>query len=121
MARNQLLLIPILVFYLTSYGATVALETVSDREKAKEATILNHQQVQYSDPKVNTDYSSNAQFNPKGMQHVYTITHAFLDLVQRKDVLPASINLTQIFNYQEFWTGPQALKEKTISQVNLIS
>ena len=26
------------------------------------------------------------------MQHVYTITHTFLDLIQRQDVLPESLN-----------------------------
>jgi hypothetical protein len=28
------------------------------------------------------------------MQHVYTITHTFLDLIQRRDVLPPSLNQT---------------------------
>ena len=118
MAKDKSLIIPLLLCF-TVYGASVALETVSDKQQAKEATILNNQHVQYSDPKVDTDYSSNAQFNPKGMQHVYTITHAFLDLVQRKDVLPASINLTQILNYNNFWSGPQALKEEKLSEVFL--
>jgi len=116
MAKDKSLIIPLLLCF-TVYGASVALETVSDGQQAKEATILNHQNVQYSDPKVDTDYSSNAQFNPKGMQHVYTITHAFLDLVQRKDVLPASINLTQILNYNNFWSNPQALKEEKLSEI----
>ena len=95
------------------------MQTVSDRQQVKEEAILSHQKVQYSDPKVDTEYSSNAQFNPKGMQHVYTITHAFLDLVQRKDVLPASINLTKILNYNDFWQGPQSNKQEKLSQVNL--
>jgi hypothetical protein len=28
------------------------------------------------------------------MQHVYTITHTFLDLIQRRDVFPPSLNET---------------------------
>ena len=102
----------------TIYGTCAALETVFDRPQAREENILTHQNVKYSDPKVDTEYSSNARFNPKGMQHVYTITHAFLDLVQRKDVLPASVNITQILNHDDFWAGPQSYKEEKLSQVN---
>ena len=33
----------------------------------------------------------------RGMQHVYTLTHMFLDLVQRSEVLPASVNASELF------------------------
>ena len=33
------------------------------------------------------------------MQHVYTLTHMFLDLVQRSEVLPASVNASELFTH----------------------
>ena len=118
MAKIMSPMIILLALCFTTYGTCVALETVSDRHQARDEKVLTHQKLQYSDPKVDTEYSSNARFNPKGMQHVYTITHAFLDLVQRKDVLPASVNITQILNHDDFWAAPQLLKEEKLSQVN---
>jgi len=53
--------------------------------------------VQYSEPVLDTDYQSSPKFNPRGMQHVYTLTHMFLDLVQRSEVLPASVNASELF------------------------
>ena len=115
---------PIIVLLLlgvsnfTFFGISDAFETtVFDGHQAREGKILTHQQVQYSDPNVDTGYSSDSQFKPKGMQHVYTITHAFLELVQRKDVLPASINVTQILT-DDFWDAPSSEKEKRISEVS---
>ena len=60
--------------------------------------VLSQHRVHYSDPFLDTKYRSAAKFNPRGMQHVYTITHFFLDLIQRQDVLPASVNITEFFN-----------------------
>ena len=113
-------IIVLLFLGMSNFGISDAFETtVFDRHEATEGKILTHQQVKYSDPNVDTGYSSDSQFKPKGMEHVYTITHAFLDLVQRKDVLPASINITQILT-DEFWDAPSSEKEKRISKVNTL-
>ena len=97
----------------TLLGISNAFDTITT-----DGQILSYKHVKYSDPSVNTEYSTNPHFKAKGMQHVYTITHAFLDLVQRKDVLPASINATQILD-DNFWTAPGRVKINRLSQVNL--
>ena len=44
------------------------------------------------------------------MHHVYTITHTFLDLIQRKEVLPESLNASVILETpKEDW--PNLLKD----------
>lgn len=103
-----------MVFSLT-LGITLGVQTVSDGNQAKNGKVLSQLHVKYSDPSIDTGYSANAQFKPKGMQHVYTITHAFLDLVQRKEVLPVSINLTEILS-EDFWSSPQNIKAKQLHQ-----
>ena len=105
----------LVVISLTS-GITLGAQTVSDGNQAKNGKVLNQLHVKYSDPSIDTGYSANAQFKPKGMQHVYTITHAFLDLVQRKEVLPVSINLTEVLS-EDFWSAPQNIKAKQLHQV----
>ena len=103
----------------TFFGISNAFDTiVSDRQQAKEGKVLTHQHVKYSNPSVNTEYSSKAHFKPKGMQHVYTITHAFLDLVQRKDVLPESINATQLLD-DDFWAAPGGVKADQVYKVTI--
>ena len=55
----------------------------------------------YSDPNsvsVRSDYVSDAKFNPRGMHHVYAITHTFLDLIQRTKLLPDSLNATAVLH-----------------------
>ena len=110
-----LLVLPILNY--TFFGLSSAFETtVSDRKRNEEGNVLTQQHVTYSDAPVNTDYRSDSQFKPRGMQHVYTITHAFLDLVQRKDVLPGSINATQVLD-DDFWAASGDVKAKQIYKV----
>ena len=58
--------------------------------------VLKDHRIVYSDPLSPTSYASQAIFNPRGMHHVYTITHTFLDLILRKEVLPKSLNATVI-------------------------
>ena len=59
--------------------------------------VLKDHNIEYSDPNsVRTKYNSNAKFNPRGMHHVYAITHTFLDLIQRTNVLPDSLNATAV-------------------------
>ena len=119
MAESSIALVLLGVSIFSLFGISYTLETtVFDGHRARDGQILTHEKVTYSDPNVNTGYSSDPQFKPKGMQHVYTITHAFLDLVQRKEVLPASINVTQILT-DDFWAAPSSQKEKRISEVNI--
>ena len=105
----------------TLFGISNAIDTtVSDHLREKEGKVLTHQDVKYSNPSVNTEYSSSAHFKPKGMEHVYTITHAFLDLVQRKDVLPASINASQILD-DHFWEANEETKATQLYKVRVYS
>jgi hypothetical protein len=46
------------------------------------------------DIRIDSFRPSFCRFNARGMQHVYTITHTFLDLIQRRDVFPPSLNET---------------------------
>jgi prominin 1 len=50
--------------------------------------------IRYTNPSISTGYSSKPTFNPRGMNHVYSITHTFLDLIQRSEVLPDSLNVS---------------------------
>ena len=51
--------------------------------------VLDHA-VEYSDLPPTPDYQSSAEFDPRGMEHVYFIVNTFLDLILRRDVLPKS-------------------------------
>eukprot|EP00092_Neocalanus_flemingeri_P006838 GFUD01007383.1.p1 GENE.GFUD01007383.1~~GFUD01007383.1.p1 ORF type:complete len:948 (+),score=147.14 GFUD01007383.1:408-3251(+) len=42
------------------------------------------------------EYKSDDSFDPRGMEHVYLLVNTFLDLIQRKNVLPKSINTSLI-------------------------
>ena len=53
------------------------------------AGVLDHA-VEYSDLPPSPDYQSSAEFDPRGMEHVYFIVNTFLDLILRQDVLPKS-------------------------------
>ena len=68
---------------------------LTERLRALNPVLKDHRIV-YSDPLSPTSYASQAIFNPRGMHHVYTITHTFLDLILRKEVLPKSLNATVI-------------------------
>jgi prominin 1 len=56
------------------------------------APVLKDHAIRYTNPPISTGYSSKPTFNPRGMNHVYSITHTFLDLIQRSEVLPDSLN-----------------------------
>ena len=63
--------------------------------------VLKDHKIDYSDPNsvsVRSDYVSDAKFNPRGMHHVYAITHTFLDLIQRTKLLPDSLNATAVLH-----------------------
>ena len=52
--------------------------------------------VAYSPLPPSPTYASNATFDPLGMEHVYLLTNTFLDIIQRRDVLPRGLNVTTI-------------------------
>merc|ERR1719397_1478324 len=54
------------------------------------------------------DYKSDAGFDPRGMEHVYLLVNTFLDLIQRDNVLPASIN-TELLSKTVAGGGPELL------------
>lgn len=51
--------------------------------------MLDHS-VEYSELPAGPDYRSSAEFDPRGMEHVYFIVNTFLDLILRDEVLPKS-------------------------------
>ena len=56
--------------------------------------VLKDHSISYTDPlHVRSDYKSEAEFDPRGMHHVYAITHFFLDLIQRDQVIMARSRL----------------------------
>jgi len=63
-----------------------------------DVSVLEEHKVAYSTPILQTKFQSASSFNARGMQHVYKISHTFLDLIHRKDVLPPSINQTVLVN-----------------------
>jgi prominin 1 len=85
----------------SSFSAQLDSENEIDTAATEALTILSKHQVVYSHAPVKTDYKSITRFNARGMQHVYTITHAFLDLVQRDDVLPKSLNASVLLDTPE--------------------
>ena len=61
--------------------------------------VLKDHSISYTDPiSVRSKYESVATFDPRGMHHVYTITHTFLDLIQRDRILPDSLNASVILD-----------------------
>ena len=117
MSKTTSILLLFGLLVITNLSISYAFETsVLNKNQASEEKVLAYQHVKYSDPVVDSSYTANAQFQPKGMEHVYTITHAFLDLVQRKDVLPSSINATQILN-DDFWEAKQSTKAASLQKV----
>lgn len=92
MARLTLVLATVLSIY-GGGGARAQLGlTVVD------VSVLEEHKVAYSAPVLQTKFQSASSFNARGMQHVYKISHTFLDLIHRKDVLPPSINHTVLIN-----------------------
>ena len=90
----------ILVLFLVSVAAGGGTEDL-DPDLAEGLValqpVLKDHTIDYSDPNsVRADYAVDAEFNPRGMHHVYAITHTFLDLIQRAKVLPDSLNATAV-------------------------
>merc|ERR1719245_1543353 len=57
--------------------------------------VLDHA-VEYSELPPTPDYKSSADFDPRGMEHVYFIVNTFLDLILRENVLPPSLTTEEI-------------------------
>ncbi len=79
---------------------------VDTSASSAEIQILSKHQGVYSEAPVDKSYRSSSVFNARGMHHVYFLTHVFLDLVQREDVLPAGMNATVLLDTPEReWPG----------------
>ena len=89
------------VLFLVSSQTSWALDS-SDVE------ILESHQVVYSSAPINTDYASNSKFNARGMQYVYVLSHTFMNLIQRRDVFPASLNASVLLD-----TPQEQVRKKT--------
>ncbi len=64
---------------------------------AEAVRVLSRHEVVYSDPPVDAGYHhSSSRFDPRGMQHVYALSHAFLDLIMREEVLPPALNASEL-------------------------
>jgi hypothetical protein len=87
MARLTIVLATALAVVQAQSGLTVV-----------DVSVLEEHKVAYSAPVLQTKFQSASSFNARGMQHVYKISHTFLDLIHRKDVLPPSINHTVLIN-----------------------
>lgn len=73
---------------------------------ASTTKVLSEHKVTYSSARVDTKYASDDKFNARGMHHVYAITHVFLDLIQRDQVFPPSLNASVVLA-----TSPDAMPE----------
>ena len=51
--------------------------------------VLDHEVIYQALPPA-PEYRSSAEWDPRGMEHVYLIVNTFLDLILRQDVLPKS-------------------------------
>jgi prominin 1 len=66
--------------------------------EAKAVRVLSQHEVRYSEPKVDKRYQSVAEFNPRGMRPVYTISHFLMATVQREGILPAGVNQSAVLD-----------------------
>ena len=57
--------------------------------------VLDHEVIYQALPPA-PEYRSSAEWDPRGMEHVYLIVNTFLDLILRQDVLPKSESLKLI-------------------------
>ncbi len=90
---------PLLLVLLASSPASSSSSSSSDPSLGSPSAVrvLSRHTVSYSDPAVDNDFHSlSAEYDPRGMQHVYTVSHFFLDLVLRREVLPPSINASDL-------------------------
>ncbi len=88
-----------LLLIMASSNVIVLAQDLSPSELIALSPVLKDHMIRYTDPMPsNVRYSSVSDFNPRGMHHVYAITHTFLDLIQRDQILPASLNATHLFS-----------------------
>ena len=82
-----------LIFCLAwSYSA--GQEVPGNTSSVRLGGVLDHA-VEYSELPPTPDYQSSAEFDPRGMEHVYFIVNTFLDLILRQDVLPKSKSIKE--------------------------
>ena len=85
---------------ITDLDTRTTTEVVDPNSKvaAEDLKVLGNHVVTYSNPPVNKDYKTSSKFNDRGMKHVYTLTHLFLDLIQRDNVLPETLNASVLLD-----------------------
>ena len=99
---DKMMISTLMLTALMASSSTMALEdldkTPLEGLVASSNPVLKDHSIIYSDPDSvrSNEYASEATFNPRGMHHVYTITHTFLDLIQREKVLPDSLKASVI-------------------------
>ena len=66
-------------------------DTMEEQESSTRGVegVLDHEVIYQSLPPA-PEYRSSADWDPRGMEHVYLIVNTFLDLILRQDVLPKS-------------------------------
>ena len=102
MIRMRVLVLFAVVLAVAAAAAQDMSENEVDTSSTAQAiTILSTHQVAYSEAPEDKDYKSTSAFNARGMRHVYLLTHLFLDLVQRDDVLPAGLNASVLLEAPE--------------------
>ena len=66
------------------------------QDGAEPRSVLPYEPVPYSAPKLNNSYTASAEFDPKGMEHLYFITNFFLDIIQRDDSAALGKSRTEV-------------------------
>lgn len=99
----------VLLFLASASAVASALEEAVNNDPASLIAlnpVLKDHLVTYTDPlaKSSVSYASQSTFKARGMHHVYAITHTFLDLILRQDVLPKSLNASFVID-----TAPEQL------------
>uniref|UniRef100_A0A0K2T7V4 Prominin1Alike [Acyrthosiphon pisum] n=2 Tax=Lepeophtheirus salmonis TaxID=72036 RepID=A0A0K2T7V4_LEPSM len=95
----HLLLSSLYLLFISVVGAQEATNDSGKGNMSTEAlvagdrSVLSSYKVIYSEPQIdNSVYSSrNFDYNPKSMEHLYYLTHYFIDLITKDDVIPPSL------------------------------
>lgn len=67
---------------------TVKMMGISEELEKALLHVLEATDLNYTEPDTNATYISSTVFNPMGMGHLYNVTNAFVDLIQKKQAYP---------------------------------
>jgi len=86
-----------LLFCLLASGCKADNDTMEEEESSTRGVegVLDHEVIYQTLPPA-PEYRSSAEWDPRGMEHVYLIVNTFLDLILRQDVLPKSLTTEEI-------------------------